>query len=217
MGLRLTADRNPSMTTELEVFATGSTQAIAPLLPTEYGTPADEAEQIVSASFSERIQHGGELVREGIEHARDFRARPGHRPGAAPMQASTTSKRTGGETDIVRPVLVSPAVASELATSGALFDEPIPHLSIAPRDETVQRFLVWDAELETGGSPRRVTFHLLASPSLLVTVLELVPCRRLRFQRQQFVADGVAAVEVIARRLERAAGARPTRDCEAGI
>jgi len=206
MGLRLTADRNVAPTTEIEVFATGSTRAIAAVPTAEHGLPGNRAEPHLSASLSERIQQGGGLVREGIDHARDFRARPGPRPGACPVQPATTSRRTGGDTDIVRPVLVSPAVASELATSGVLFDDPIPHLSFAPRDDSGQRFLMWDAELETGGRRRRVTFHLLGSPSLLVTVLELVPCRRPRYRRQQFVTDGVAAVEVIARRLERAAG-----------
>ena len=144
-------------------------------------------------------------MRDGIEHARDFQARPGRRPGAAPVLAGTTSSRAGGDTDIVRPVLVSPRFASEFAITGRLFAEPVPYLSISPCADAEQRFLIWDGVLDCAGRRHSVTFHLLASPSNVVTVLELVPCRRLRRQRQRFIDDGVAAVEVIARRLQHAA------------
>jgi hypothetical protein len=147
----------------------------------------------------------GELVRDGIEHARDFQARPGPRPGAAPVLAGTTSSRAGGDTDIVRPVLVSPRFASEFAITGRLFAEPVPHLSVSPGADAEQRLLIWDGLLDCAGRRHSVTFHLLASPSNVVTVLELVPCRRLRRQRQRFIDEGVAAVEVIARRLQYAA------------
>lgn len=209
MGRRSTADLENSTSTELEVFATGSTVAVAPHAAAGQFGPGGIRPELGNgdaATLTDRLRHGGELVRDGVEQAREFRARPGHRPGAAPVLASTAGSRTGGLTDIVRPVLVSPRFAGEFAVSGGLFDEPIPHLSISHRrDATGKRFLMWDGELDTGGDSRRVTFHLLASPSMLVTVLELVPRRRLRVQRRQFVSAGVAAVEVIAHRLERAA------------
>ena len=134
-----------------------------------------------------------------------FHARPGHRPGTPPQTIGTASARAGGDSDIVRPVLVSPTFACELATSGALFADPIPHLAITKGNDDARRFLMWDGQLDSGGRRRGVTFHLLASPSMVVTVLELVPRRRLRRHRDQFIADGVAAVETIARRLEQAA------------
>ena len=162
-----------------------------------------ERDQVTS--LGDRLLQCGELVRDGIEHARDFQARPGRRPGAAPVLAGTTSNRAGGDTDIVRPVLVSPRFASEFAITGRLFAEPVPYLSISPCADAERRFLIWDGVLDCAGHRRSVTFHLLASPSNVVTVLELVPCRRLRRQRQRFIDDGVAAVEVIARRLQHAA------------
>ena len=228
MGHRGTAERHGAARRELDVFPTGSTVA------RRHEDPADrrqhphdlgvldhaaldhaaldhaaldpaglDPDQV--PSLGDRLLQCGELVRDGIEHARDFQARPGRRPGAAPVLAATTSSRAGGDTDIVRPVLVSPRFASEFAITGQLFAEPIPHLSISHCADAEQRFLIWDGVLECAGRPRSVTFHLLASPSMVVTVLELVPCHRLRRQRQRFVDDGVAAVDVIARRLQHAA------------
>lgn len=209
MGRRSAADHNRLERVELEVFGTGSTLTVAPDPAPDDRSVGHELiplETTAAVTLGDRVRHGGELMREGIEHARDFQARPGHRPGAAPVLAATTSGRAGGDTDIVRPVLVSPMFAGEFAATGRLFDEPIPNLSISHRDSDAERrFLIWDAELDTAGNMRQVTLHLLASPSMVVTVLELVPCRRQRLQRRRFVADGVAVVEEIAHRLERAA------------
>lgn len=207
MGRRQATDRATSTGDELDVFPTGTTIALEPIGPATDGSDADPVsyEPSEAQSIGDLLRQSGEMMRVGLEHARDIHARPGHRPGAAPVLAGTTSSRLGGDTDIVRPVLVSPVLASELATTGSLFDEPIPHLSIRHHDDAERRLLMWDAGLETGGRERRVTLHLRASPSMLVTVLELIPCRRPRYQRRQFLADGVAAVDVIARRLQRTA------------
>jgi hypothetical protein len=196
---------------EIEVFSTGTTVALLPDRPADavIDTPSHTTPSHTTPShpsFGDRIRHGGELVWDGFEHARDFHARPGHRPGTPPVPIGATSARAGGDTDIVRPVLISPVLACDLALSGRLFAQPIPHLSIARRDdESEQRFLVWEGQLDSAGRRRAVSLHLLASPSMIVTLLELVPSRPLRHHRERFVADGVTAVEVIARRLERAA------------
>jgi hypothetical protein len=213
MGQRLDGVRHSStrsepgsgLETELEVFSTGTTVACLPDRPPTGPEHPAAAERDDAPSLGDRLRHGGEVVLEGLEHARGFHARPGHRPGTPPLTIGTASARAGGDSDIVRPVLVSPTLACELATSGTLFADPIPHLAIARGDDDVRRFLVWDGLLDSGGRQRGVTFHLLASPSMVVTVLELVPRRRLRRHRDQFIADGVAAVETIARRLEQAA------------
>jgi hypothetical protein len=221
MGRRYGANRNTPVRDEVEVFPTGSTLArqrgspsatdVVQLDPSQVDVATPPWDAPLAPSLADRFRHGGELVRDGIGHARDFQARPGRRPGAPPVLAGTTSNRVGGDTDIVRPVLVPPVFASEFAVTGGLFAEPIPHLSIHQSDHhTAQRLLMWDGELDSGGHRRRVTFHLLASPSMVVTVLELIPCRRVRRRRprERFLADGVAAVEALARRLEHASASR---------
>ncbi len=47
------------------------------------------------------------------------------------------------------------------------------------------------------------TLHLRATPSMVLSVLELVPRRRLRWRRDAFVAAGVEAVEALAHEFER--------------
>lgn len=179
----------------IAVFATGTTVA----------RPAD-------ARFLERdraamgtlLRRGGAVVCDGIDRARDFHARPGRRPGQVP----TASARFGGDTDIVRPVLVPPATAIDHALTGALFAEPVAHLRIVtPHDP----YLLWDSVVTCGRRRHQATLHLLASPSLVVTVIELVPRRRIRRHRDRFVATGVAIVEELARRLERAGRSGPAR------
>jgi hypothetical protein len=180
---------------EFEVFPTGTTIARAP----------DDIDEAFEFGARERLRRGSAAVRDGYEHARDFHARPGHRPGGT--TAPVTSGRDGGDTDIVRPVLVDPLIACQLAVSGQLFAEPIDHLDIEhhSQDPDEARYLVWRASLTSDhGRPVPATLHLLASPSMVVTVLELVPRRRLRWNRDRFVRDGVAAIEVLAHRLERA-------------
>lgn len=171
---------------ELQVFATGTTTLVA----SHDGSPTIIA------------------LRRGVT-VPDFHARPGHRPGT---RITATSARAGGDTDVVRPVLIDPAFACDLALSGALFAEPVPGLVIEGdgADPGTRRYLAWQAVL-TGDGIRRtpVTINLLASPSMVVTVLEMVPQRRIRWNRDAFVREAVAAVETLARRLERANGARP--------
>lgn len=131
-------------------------------------------------------------------HERDpFHARRGHRPGGPP------SARSGGESDIVRPLLVAPEVASRIVADGAVLALPLPHLVVVGGDD---RFLVWTVRVVAPHErPVPATLHLLGSPSMVVTVLELVPSRRLRWGRDRFVARGVEAMDVLARRIELAA------------
>lgn len=192
---------------ELEVFPTGTT-VLVPIEPTRPGSET-------GTSLSDQVHRTGLALRDAVQHAREFHARPGHRPGHAPM--TTASARRGGGTDIVRPVLVDPALACELAVTGHLFARPLEHLAVElPGDA---RSLTWRATLMTGRHcAHPVTLHLLASPSMVVTVIELVPRRRVRRRRRGFVTAGVAAVDELARRMERAravpavsAGARAGR------
>ncbi len=155
-------------------------------------------------SIGELTRRGGALVLDGFDHALDIHARPGHRPGGAPLP--TASARRGGDTDVVRPVLVDPAVACRLAESGALFADPFRHVRIEhPDDARSRRYLVWDAVVTDGRHTELASLHLLASPSLLVTILELVPKHRIRHHRDRFLRQGIAAVDELACRLIRSA------------
>lgn len=138
------------------------------------------------------VEHGREEVPEATG------------PPAPPFKVSTASARTGTHDDVVRPVHVDPIAACELAVSGRLFAEPIPHLVVAGDHEVAAKYLLWDAELVCGRrKPLPAALHLLASPSMVVTVLELVPRRPIRWRRRRFLRDGIQAVETLATRLER--------------
>lgn len=174
---------------EVEVFPTGSTTARAP----------DGSED---AGVDDQTRRGGALMRDGYDHVRDIQARPGHRLGT-PIEPAPSGRR-GGPADIVRPVLVNPILATEFAISGELFTDAVPHLDIERWDDDGRRFLVWAATVHR--EHRHcvpATLHLLASPSMVVTVLELVPSRQVRWGCDRFVHDGIAAMEVLARRLEQ--------------
>lgn len=169
---------------EIEVFATGNTSTLA---------PDDHA-------IGDLVRRSAESLRSGLEHAREFRARPGHRPGVA---VSSASHRRGGGTDVVRPVLIDPLVA--IMRMDAVFDEPVPGLSVDVTLGDRERFLAWPVEIvDASGGRIAARLQLLASPSMVVTLLELVPLRTVRFGRDRFVRAGVAALDEIARRLTAA-------------
>ncbi len=193
------ARRGRQPTLELEVFATGATIATAPEAVVEYPLDLPDGQ-----TFGGLVRHGGDAIKDGLEHARDLRARPGPRLGGGPT--FTASARSGGDSDIVRPVHVSPLFAGDFAAGGELFATPIPHLRVAGRGDEQQ--LLWDCELHGESGRCRVTFHLMASPSTVITVLELVPCKRVRRHRDRYLADGIAAIDAIAERLLTAATCR---------
>ncbi len=172
---------------EIEVYATGSTRA-------------DAAQPPVLADL---LRRSGSTVRDGYEHARDFHARAGHRPGTP---ITSVSPRRTGPADIVRPVLVNPIDACEAAVSGRLFGASVPGLVIEQRPADVNgvRYLVWNAWLQVEhGRPLPASLHLLGSPSMVVTVLELVPQRRLGRHRETFVRHGLGVIDALATRLRR--------------
>ncbi len=181
---------------ELEVFPTGSTV----LQPVDTAWHHEHSRE-PGATFADQMHRTGVVVRGAVQHARDFHARPGHRPGhVAPTTAST---RRGGGTDIVRPVLVDPLRACELAISGSLFELPLDHLDVEFPGHAPS--LTWRVVITTGRSRHHpATLHLLASPSMVVTVVELIPSNRIRRRRRRFVTEGIAAVDELAHRLERA-------------
>ena len=145
---------------------------------------------------------GDDLDRPDRDVHRSFHARPGPRPGRVPLGAGI---RAGGGSDVVRSLLVAPGAASRIVLSGEVFALPVPHL-VVDADHVDGRCLVW-AVTVVGDHARPVpaTLHLLGSPSMVVTVLELVPARRLRWARARFVRYGVEAIDELALRIVRAA------------
>lgn len=195
------ADHHPVIDADfdvIDVFATGTT-----VLRVEDRSTRPAVEGPPDHHVRELVRQGGQTVRVGLAHLGDYQARPGPRPGVRPL---ATSARRGGRTDIVRPMLVHPALAVRLVCDGGLFERPVPHLRLPERDDSAERHLVWPVTI-VDLRPRNVPahLHLLASPSMVVSVLELIPSRRLRFGRGPYLAAAVPAVDELARRIERAA------------
>jgi hypothetical protein len=187
----------PNLETDgIEIFATGTTSI---------ATGADEFD---AHDVGELLRRSGAWLHDGYDHIRELQARPGRCPG---VTACGQRSRRRGEADVVRPVAVSPGIASAAAVSGALFDGAIPHLCVEhdERDRVSTEYLVWQSTVthrRRRGVP--ATLHLLASPSMVVTVLELVPQRNVRWHRRRFISDGIAALDAIAARLEVSAATR---------
>lgn len=174
----------------IEVFATGTTTLTA-------ASDASDTNDVVDL-----LRRSGATLHDGYDHVRELQATPGHRPGVRTRGLRTTGR---GAADVVRPVAVSPDAASAAAMSGALFDGTIPHLRVEldGAGAVGRQYLVWRSTVthgDRGGVP--ATLHLLASPSMVVTVLELVPQRRVRWHRERFIRDGIAALDALAARLK---------------
>ena len=177
---------------EIEIFATGSTilRAAAPAADTD--SAGDPPSIWIDQPTADDESHRG------------YHARPGHRPGVQRTGgAATTSLRRGESADIVRPMFVPPERAVSVVDDIRVIDE-IRHLHHRTDDGAGSRWLTWPVDLVVW--PRRpiaATLHVRASPSMVVTVLELVPTRRLRLGRRRFVRRGVAAIESLAAEIER--------------
>ena len=171
---------------ELDVFATGDTSVVASQLPS-------------------RPSAIGDVVRRSSAAVRDLHARPGHRPGTP---IATTSGRRTGPADIIRPVHLDPRRAAAFALED-LFRDPIAGLTLDNRTaDTQRRYLVWTGRLSSVRfRPVRVAIHLLASPSMAVTVLELVPQDSVRWSQRAFVHAGIDVMEHLADRLDTLATA----------
>jgi hypothetical protein len=184
---------------DIVVYATGSTIITGPepRRPAHQGpTPDGEA------PVGDQLRRAVTVLHDGLDHARRFHARSGPRMGAIPAAVATT--REGTKSEIIRPVLIDPWRAWEVAGSGQLFAEPIPRLRIdqGPRPSQTT-YPVWTASLRTGWMTRRAAqLQVSASPSFNVTVLELIPAARRRIGNRSFLRVGLPVIEEVARRLE---------------
>ena len=84
--------------------------------------------------------------------------------------------------------------------------DAIDHLRHRVDDGIAARWLTWPVELVVWTRrPVAASLHVRASPSMVVTVLELVPTSRVRLGRRRFVRRGIAAIESLAAEIERRA------------
>ena len=143
-------------------------------------------------------------LHDGIDHARQFHAKAGPRMGSHPTTVAATCQ--GTKSEIIRPVLLDPWQAWEVAGSGRLFAEPISRLSIDREPKPSHTtYPVWTASLRTGWIKRRAArLQVSASPSFNVTVLELIPATPRRMGSRSFLRVGLPVIEELARRLEAA-------------
>ncbi len=184
-------------TFEIEVFATGRTI----LIPAEERDRRDGDHPALDVvAIGMQLQRAGHAVHDslhdGFDHARAVRATPGHRPGRPiPTTPNTSSRRRGGGCDIVHPIHLDPVRACAAATSGRWLGHPVDHIELL--DDSGATDLLWEVEI-VGHRRTAATLHLLASPSMVVTVLELIPHEPMRWRRHRFIQDGVAAAESLA-------------------
>jgi hypothetical protein len=186
-------------TKEIEVYATGSTIITGPndQAHDHRGRGADGV-----APVGDQLRKAVTALHGGIDHARQFHAKAGPRMGSHPTTVATT--REGAKSEIIRPVLLDPWQAWEVAGSGQLFADPIPRLTIdrgaTPPHST---YPTWTASLRTGWVKHRAAqLQVSASPSFNVTVLELIPSTPRRTGNRSFLRVGLPAIEELARRLE---------------
>lgn len=180
---------------EIELFATGRTVLVRP----------DEDPPVDVHHLLDQLHRAGATLHDGFDHARSLRAAPGHRPGRptpTTICPDTTSRRGGNGCDIVRPLHLDPLRASAAAISGRWLDHPVDHVELL--DDSAAEALLWQVAI-IGDRRTLATLHLLASPSMVVTVIELIPRGRLRWHRHQVVRDGVAAADTLAGELLAAA------------
>ncbi|HEX4980716.1 MAG TPA: hypothetical protein VFV63_03420 [Ilumatobacteraceae bacterium] len=186
---------------EIEVYATGSTIITGPEHEAgEHRRPAPGGDTPVGDQLRKAVT----VLHGGLEHARRFHAKSGPRMGPHPTTVATT--REGTKSEIIRPVLLDPWQAWEVAGSGRLFAEPIPRLKIdrGPKPSP-STYPVWTASLRTGWVKHRAAqLQVSASPSFNVTVLELIPVTPRRTGSRSFLRVGLPVVEELARRLEAA-------------
>jgi len=134
-----------------------------------------------------------------------YRARPGLRPGGYDDRPG----RGGGREDVVAPVRVVPGLASFALHRGELFDEPIPGLEVDVSSLKIdRRGSSWRAVVHygrIGRHHRRATLRAYPSPSLNLTILELIPVEPRLVHTRAFIRAGVPAVATLSLRLAHSA------------
>jgi hypothetical protein len=184
---------------DIEVYATGSTIITGPAVEgREVARPGSDG----ATPVGDQLRRAVDVLHDGLDNARRFHAKAGPRMGPGP--AAVASTREGTKSEIIRPVLLDPWRAWEVAGSGELFADPIPRLSIdRVPNPSRSTYPVWTASLRTGWVKHRAAqLQVSASPSFNVTVLELIPATPRRTGNRSFLRVGLPVIEEVARRLE---------------
>ena len=153
--------------------------------------------------IGDQLRKAVTVLHGGIDHARAI-PRQG-RPAAWDRTRPRSRPRVQGtKSEIIRPVLLDPWQAWEVAGSGQLFAEPIPRLRIDRGQKSPHAtYPMWTASLRTGWVKHRTAqLQVSASPSFNVTVLELIPATPRRTGNRSFLRVGLPVIEELARRLE---------------
>lgn len=170
--------------------------------PVEVFGVGPDGELIEIRSRADRAWNGNTSDHDGPEQVLPtYRARPGLRPGGYEDRMG----RSGGQEDVMTPVAVLPGIASRALHSGVLFERPIPGLSVDQESlEADARGSTWKATVECGRfrrRPRKATLRAYPTPSLNLTILELVPTRPRLIHTRSFVTVGVEAIVTLSERL----------------
>ena len=178
--------------------------------PIEVFGVGPDGELIEIRSRADRAWDGRTSDDDGPEQVSPtYRARPGRRPGGYEDRKG----RSGGREDVMTPVAVLPGIASRVLHSGALFQHPIPGLSVDRESlESDAGGSSWKATVECGRfrrRPRKATLRAYPTPSLNLTVLELVPTRPRLIHTRSFVDVGVQAIVTLSERLAAGSAASP--------
>ncbi len=174
--------------------------------PVEVFGVGPDGELIEIRSRADRAWDGKASDEDGPEQLLpSYRARPGQRPGGYQDRKG----RSGGQEDVMTPVPVLPGIASRALHSGVVFSQPIPGLLIDETSlESDARGSSWKATVECGRfrrRPRKATLRAYPTPSLNLTILELVPTRPRLIHTRSFVQVGVGAIVTLSERLVRGA------------
>lgn len=182
----------------IEVFGVGPD---GELMPIESLAQRRRQGQHQTHGQADRVWSGMTLNDDGPEASTSsgHRGRRGQLPGGYDDRKS----RSGGREDVMAPVPVLPGVASHALHSGELFQRPIPGMTVDVESlEVDARGSSWKAVVDCGRlRPRPATLRAYPSPSLNLTILELVPTRPRLIHTRAFVKAGVGAVATISRRL----------------
>ena len=141
-----------------------------------------------------------ELASTGFDHARNTKAARGPRLGTDPEQPT----RRGRRAEVLRAVPVSPRRALHLLRTQRVFESALRRVRVDPSTMTVSgRAMRWNATIRTSVTRRRraATLEVSSSPSSNLTVIQLLPDRRVRGRGRWFVKLGVRDVDALSDRL----------------
>ncbi len=126
------------------------------------------------------------------------------RPVARQVHGTGRPGKAGFRDEIVVTIRSSPMEAVAEALTGAVFDPPIPRLSVDESSLRASRYeLSWHARIRV--SPwltRDARLRLYASPSLNVSVLSLFPLKQRPIAKSSFLRKGLRVMNALGARID---------------